>query len=208
MTLYKGSAFRKFLLDRYAMGFTTETIVQEFKSTQGIDITEKEIEDILGPDSEEEIKAREQELLQELSSGNFFTALQDIKRELQTVREFALKEKDLKSYAQLTNTMLKSIDSLISTSGAFKKKFEDQSMLQTQNNYYVLNVLQQDGLIKIIDENKLRSLWGVGVKSDGLQKTEEAEKTEVRTDVPGKLVGESDEESVEGDMEDGHGDDS
>lgn len=199
MTLYKGSAFRKFLIDRYAMGFTTDTILQEFKSSQGIDITEKEIEDIIGPDSEDEIKEREHELLKELSSGNFFSALNDIKLELQAVRQMALEDKDLKSYAQLTNTMLKSIDSLIITSGAFRKKFEDQSMLQTQNNYYVLNVLQKDGLIRIVDEEKLRSLWGLRGENDAMRKTE-TEKTKETEEViehewvPAELPAQSEED--------------
>jgi len=181
--LYKGSAFRRFLIDRFAMGFDTDHIRQEFKASQGVEINDKDIDGILGPDSENDIKVREQELLAELSSTNFFEALNRIKTELESVRQIALDERDLKAYAQLTNSMLKSVEVLVATSDAFKRKFDDQQAIQTQNNFYVLNVLQKDGLIDIKDEKKLRELWGIRGEADGLRETEKKETKKIECEV-------------------------
>jgi hypothetical protein len=158
--LYKGNVFRKYLIDRCAMGFTSESIIAEFKAAQGADITEAEIEKIL-QGAEEEIKKREQELMHEFSSSNFLVNLNTIRDQLTEVRQKALEKNDFKSYAQLTNSLLKAVETLISVSESFKNKLSVNQRQVTTNNFLVLTVLEKDGLIQIPNRDKFIKALGL-----------------------------------------------
>lgn len=163
--LYRGSAIRRFLIDRLAMGIPMDTIRDEFQATQGVSVTESDIDSIVGG-AEDEIKAREAELLEELSSSNFISSLYTIKDELNEARQLAKDDGDLKSYAQLTNTLLKSVDSLIQFSNNMRNKKVVEKKTLVQNNLLVINVLEKEGILKIIDKPKLETLIGTAHKEE------------------------------------------
>ena len=155
--MYRGSAFKQFLIDRLAMGFENKPICEEFEKIMGIPITEAEIETIV-VSAADDIKLREQELLHELLSQNTFSALYDIRRQLDEVRQEARASGDLKTYAQLTNSSLKSVEVLIGLTERFKSRQEQQAAIGTQNNILVLNMLEKDGALKIIDVERVKRL--------------------------------------------------
>jgi len=159
MPMYKGTTFKDFLIDRYAMGFNNQAIREEFLQTQGLPITDEEMEKIL-EGCEPAIRARESELLKELMSKNVFTALYEIKTQLDEVRQEARDAGDFKTYAQLTNSAMESIKSLIATTEKFKQKAAADSQIHTQNNILVINVLEEEGALKILDKEKLVKLIG------------------------------------------------
>ena len=139
------------------MGFENKPICEEFEKIMGIPITEAEIETIV-VSAADDIKLREQELLHELLSQNTFSALYDIRRQLDEVRQEARASGDLKTYAQLTNSSLKSVEVLIGLTERFKSRQEQQAAIGTQNNILVLNMLEKDGALKIIDVERVKRL--------------------------------------------------
>lgn len=164
--LYKGSVLKKYLIDRYAMGISDEAIKAEFLASQGEELKDEDIRAIM-KDCEPEVRAREEELIRELSSSNFLISLNQVRQQLMEVRELALEKKDFKSYAQLSNSLLKSIDSLIGVSESFKLRNADSQRITTQNNYLVLTVLEKDGLISIPNREKfLKALGMTELKED------------------------------------------
>ena len=125
MPIYSGNTFKRFLIDRYAMGFPAEAIMHEFKAVQGIDITEAEVEEIL-KDSNDEIHKREIELMKELSNHNVIGTLYNIQTQLNEARDIAKVKGDMKTYAQLTNTLLSSIEVLIKLAQNFKEREQNK----------------------------------------------------------------------------------
>lgn len=157
--IYRGDNFRKFLIDRYAMGFDYDMIAKEFEELHGITISTKDVGTILEK-ADGEIKAREQEINEIYSSTNLFAQLDGIRRELNKVRERALDRDDLRSYAQLTNSSLKAVELLLKAVDGFRKREEQKVLLVQQNNYYAIELLEKDGIIKIVDTSKLKRLMG------------------------------------------------
>jgi hypothetical protein len=158
--IYKGNAFKQFLIDRYAMGFEPVAICQEFEAQMGIPISEAEVESILKGCSNE-IQAREDELIAELKSQNVVGALLSIKAELAEVASLARADKDYKTFAQLANSSMKSLEVLIGMTEKFRQHENTKKLVAVQNNYYAIEVLVKDGLIEVKDERKLKSILGV-----------------------------------------------
>jgi len=158
--LYKGSAFKQFLIDRVAMGFDSLAIRQEFESVMKLPITENEI-DIILKGCEPEIKQREQELIHELRSQNVIGALLSIKTELAEVAALAKADKDYKTFAQLANSSMKSLEVIISMTEKFRNAENTKNLTAVQNNYYAIEVLVKDGLIEVKNESKLKEILGV-----------------------------------------------
>jgi hypothetical protein len=159
MPLYKGKAFKQFLIDRCAMGFQPEQICQEFESQMGLPITESEINTIL-KGCEPEIREREEELINELRSQNVIGALLSIKRELAEVASLAKADKDYKTFSQLANSSMKSLEVIISMTEKFRQHENSKKLTAIQNNYYAIEVLVKDGLIEVKDEKKLKEIMG------------------------------------------------
>jgi len=160
MPLYKGNAFKKFLVDRYAMGFQPMQICQEFESSMDVPITEEEVEAILkGCDAD--IRIREAELIKELRSQNLIGALLGIKGELAEVAALAKADKDYKTFAQLSNSSMKSLEVIISMTEKFRQNENQKKVVAVQNNYYAIEVLVKDGLIEVKNERKLKEILGV-----------------------------------------------
>ena len=101
-------------------------------------------------------------LLHELLSQNTFSALYDIRRQLDEVRQEARASGDLKTCAQLTNSSLKSVEVLIGLTERFKSRQEQALAIGTQNNLLVINMMEKDGSIKVIDIEKVKKLLGDG----------------------------------------------
>lgn len=163
MPVYQGKAFKQFLIDRYAMGFSPSQICEEFEMAMGIPVNEAEVETIL-KGCNMEIMAREQELIAELKSQNVISSLISIKRELAEAASIAKAERDFKTFAQLANSSMKSLEVIISMTEKFRKQEDTKKMTAIQNNYYAIEVLVKDGLIEVKDEPKLKEILGVPVQ--------------------------------------------
>ena len=163
MPIYKGKAFKQFLIDRYAMGFQASQITQEFESIMGVPVSESEIGTILRG-SEPEIRKREAELLQELISQNVISTLISIKKELSEVAKLARENKDYRTFAQLANSSMKSLEVIISVTEKFKQGENTKKVTAIQNNYYAIEVLVKDGLIEVKNEKKLKRILGGDVE--------------------------------------------
>ena len=159
MSLYCGTAYKQFLIDRYAMGFEPLAICQEFETQMGIPITESEVEGILKGCSAE-IQAREEELIKELRSQNVLGSLLSIKQQLSEVAELAKSDGDNKTFAQLSNSSMKSLEVIISMTQKFRQHEDSRKITAVQNNYYAIEVLVKDGLIEVKDEKKLKEILG------------------------------------------------
>lgn len=163
MPLYQGKAFKQFLIDRYAMGFEPSAICQEFEVLMGVPISLAEVETIL-KGSEPEIRAREDEINAELRSQNVIGALISIKRELAEVSALAKADQDYKTFAQLANSSMKSLEVIINMTEKFRHKDQEKKITAVQNNYYAIEVLVKDGLIEVKDEKKLKEILGADVQ--------------------------------------------
>ena len=159
MPIYQGSAFKQFLIDRYAMGFEPIAICQDFETHMGVPVTETEIETIL-KGCEPEIRAREEELIRELKSQNVVGTLLSIKAELAEVAALAKADKDYKTFAQLSNSSMKSLEVIIGMTEKFRQHENTKKLVAVQNNYYAIEVLVKDGLIEVKDEKKLKEIMG------------------------------------------------
>jgi hypothetical protein len=159
MPLYQGKAFKQFLIDRYAMGFEPAQICQEFQTQMGLPITEAECETIL-KGCAADIQAREAELIKELQSQNVIGALLSIKQELSEVAALAKADKDYKTFAQLANSSMKSLEVIISMTEKFRQHEDTKKLVAVQNNYYAIEVLVKDGLIEVKNEAKLKEIMG------------------------------------------------
>jgi hypothetical protein len=159
MPLYSGKAFKQFLIDRYAMGFEPAQICQEFQRQMGIPILESECETIL-KGCNIEIMAREEELIKELQSQNVLSSLLAIKEELAEVGQLAKADGDYKTFAQLANSSMKSLEVIISMTEKFRQHENTKKITAVQNNYYAIEVLVKDGLIEVKNEAKLKEIMG------------------------------------------------
>jgi len=158
MPVYSGNAFKQFVIDRLALGFSTSQIKAEFERTQKLEIDESEIS-VIVHGCDDDIKRRESELIQELRSQDLVSSLHKIKDQLDEAREIARKDGDLKTYASLTNTSLKNIEILISLVENLKRKSEIQIVSIAQNNLYTIQVLEDDGILKVLDHDKLKNIF-------------------------------------------------
>lgn len=142
------------------MGFEPIAICQEFEAQMGIPITEVEVDNIL-KGCESNIREREDELISELKSQNVIGALLSIKEELAEVAVLARADKDYKTFAQLANSSMKSLEVIISMTEKFRQHENTKKLVAVQNNYYAIEVLVKDGLIEVKDEKKLKDILGV-----------------------------------------------
>jgi hypothetical protein len=159
MPIYQGKAFKQFLIDRYAMGFEPAQICQEFERQMGVPVSESEVETIL-KGCAPEIQERERELVAELRSQNVMGALLKIKEELAEVASLAKADKDYRTFAQLANSSMKSLEVIISMTEKFRQRENTKKLVAVQNNYYAIEVLVKDGLIEVKDEKKLKEIMG------------------------------------------------
>ena len=159
MPIYQGSVFKQFLIVRYAMGFEPAAICNEFETQMGVPVSESEVEIIL-KGCNNEIRAREEELITELKSQNVIGALLSIKAELVEVASMAKADKDYKTFAQLSNSSMKSIEVIINMTEKFRTREDTKTLVAVQNNYFAIEVLVKDGLIEVKDEAKLKEILG------------------------------------------------
>jgi hypothetical protein len=80
---------------------------------------------------------------------------------LAEVAALAKADKDYRTFAQLANSSMKSLEVIIGMTEKFRQHENTQKKLTTQNNILVLQLLERDGALKIIDIEKTKSLLGV-----------------------------------------------
>jgi hypothetical protein len=113
-----------------------------------------------------EIQQREDELIKELRSQNVIGALLKIKQELSEVAALAKADKDYKTFAQLSNSSMKSLEVIIGMTEKFRQHENTKKSVMVQNNYYAVEVLEKDGLIEVKDKKRLRRILGMSEEEE------------------------------------------
>lgn len=160
MGLYRGSAFKQFLIDRTAMGFDFEYIASEFETLYGLGLTRDEYDKTL-KNCDDQIRQREDELKKEITKTSIYQQLISIREELEKAQDIALANDDLKSFSSLVNSKLKSLEVLIKAIDTTRKKENTNVLILQQNNYLALSQLEKDGIIEIKNPNIAKELFGV-----------------------------------------------
>ena len=112
-----------FIIDRAAMGYSTELIKSEFERITGAPFmySDDEIENLI-MQNKDKLKAREEEIKEILSSQNFLSKLNDIYTEIQKSKEDAKERGDWKNYTNLMNSLLRNMEILLKTIEGYKKQ--------------------------------------------------------------------------------------
>jgi len=151
-----------FIIDRAAMGYSTELIKSEFERITGAPFmySDDEIENLI-MQNKDKLKAREEEIKEILSSQNFLSKLNDIYTEIQKSKEDAKERGDWKNYTNLMNSLLRNMEILLKTIEGYKKQGTSNIKLMKQNNINIFMTLESEGYISIKDKERLKKLLGV-----------------------------------------------
>jgi len=151
-----------FIIDRAAMGYSTELIKSEFERITGAPFmySDDEIENLI-MQNKDKLKAREEEIKEILSSQNFLSKLNDIYTEIQKSKEDAKERGDWKNYTNLMNSLLRNMEILLKTIEGYKKQGTSNIKLMKQNNINIFMTLESEGYISIKDKDRLKKLLGV-----------------------------------------------
>lgn len=161
----------EFLIDRFAMGLDFEYIAAEFEALYGLPLTKDDADKILEQTAnyEDRIKQRELEIREYFSSRNFLLQLSyfnNIVRQRLDEAVASNRSKDIISYLTL---LAKSIDTFHRALDSFKKKEEQKIELIQQNNYYIFEEMQKDGIITILDKKKAKRMLGAPEDDDTIK---------------------------------------
>jgi len=159
--IYKGRAYKQWLIDRFASGFERKTIKEAFLKEFDFEISDVEIDNLL-KNEEDRIKAREAELIIEIKkeSLSVILRLEKLLKDLQPVLKNLKDEKNYKVYAQLLAPTLKALEMIAKIKGNIKDNTEitvNTAVIQKEN-YDALVELAKDGVIEIKEDAKLRKM--------------------------------------------------
>ena len=169
--LYKGSIYRKFAIDRLALGYSDQAICEMFETTYGEKVTIESLQ-LIAKNSEEEIKIREKELLEELEDNSMSIEgrLETLYSEVRDVLDELKKEKQWKQYASVLNGLLKNIELLAKSLGKLRSQTSPESRVMVQkNNYNAIVLLAEDKVISIADKKRLRKLLGIEEEDENVE---------------------------------------
>ena len=162
MPIYKGSIIRKFILDRLAVGIPNKALKDEFVQTFGESLWFDNIIDQL-KFTEVEIKQREEMLAEEYISTSFADKLHSMLDDMEAMMEEARASGDVRSYSSISPQYIKTLDmieKIIEKGKLSNKKYVDE-IEENKRNLKTLQLLESQGVIKIKNENKLKTLLGV-----------------------------------------------
>jgi hypothetical protein len=163
MTLYKGSVYKQFVIDRLAMGYSHQAICEMFEALYGDKITVEFISEV-SAGCEDEIKAREKELLEELSKNSVSIEgrLESLYGEVKEVLEELKENKQWKQYASVLQGLLKNIELLAKSLGRLHTdNTHETKILVQKNNYRAIMLMADDGVLSVKDRQKLKRLLGI-----------------------------------------------
>lgn len=156
--VYCGSIMRDFIVDRLALGESSEGICAEYVSLFGAVLSPGVVESVSSSE-EEAIRAREGEYRLLFSSTSFVGELREMLEELKGAKRDALAQGDLRGYSQIASSLIRSLELFMKSVDAWGGRFSNKKS-SVVNNYVVLVDLEKMGLLKIENAGKLRELFG------------------------------------------------
>ena len=164
MEIYRGRAYKQWLIDRFACGLDKETIKASFKNTFDYEITDSEMDNML-KNEEDKIKQREKELLEQLKeeASNELLELERLLKDAKPALEELKSEGNYRVYSQMMNSTLKALELIAKIKGNIKDNTEvtiNQAVIQ-QENFEAMCELEEDGIIVIKDKKKLKKMLNI-----------------------------------------------
>lgn len=164
MKIYRGNAYKQWLIDRFACGFDRDTIKESFELEFDIEISDVELDNML--ESEDEaIREREEELKQAIKkeSLSVILRLEGLLKDLEPALKELRDNGHYKIYAQLLAPTLKALEMIAKIKGNIKENTEitvNTAVVQREN-YEAMQVLEEDGIIVIKEKDKLKKMLNI-----------------------------------------------
>jgi hypothetical protein len=167
------SCFKEFCLDRLAIGLSPELIASDISA-----IVERKVpvEQVLESNTDEEIKVRRRELLDEVRdsapviSRELLSTLNKVKRFIDLAEsEFESSDKaieDFDAYRRSLELKLKAIDTASSQIEKLAESTKQAPQVLINFDFSKLKALEDEGLVKIIDVDTVKELVGDGESAE------------------------------------------
>lgn len=163
MELYRGSVMKMFLIDRLAFGLPIDETLRQFKEEYREEITAEQLNEwAIGWKSD--IEKREKELVEDLkqNSGTISIRVENINKITQQIIDELVKSKNYRLAEKWMGKAKDQLELLGKFYGELKEKKEtvNYTIVQT-SNLSALEMLEKDGIIRIMDKKRLKKLLGI-----------------------------------------------
>lgn len=168
MALYAGKVMKQYLVDRLALGMPMEEIVKQFITQYNEPLELGQLVE-WAIDWKEDVAKREKELFEELkkSSGSIYSRVEDLNTISKKIMDELVGEKKYSSALRWMSEFRTQLELVAKLSGELKNKTETVNYTITQtSNLSALEMLDKDGIIRIIDRKRLRKLLGLSEIED------------------------------------------
>ena len=159
---------KQYLIDRLALGMPMEEIAKQFTIQYNEPLELEQLKE-WSVAWKEEVSKREKELLEELkkSTGSIYARVEDLNTVSKKIMDELVGEKKYASASRYMAEFRTQLELLAKLSGELKNKTETVNYTITQSsNLSALDMLEKDGIIRIVDRKKLRKLLGLSELED------------------------------------------
>jgi hypothetical protein len=166
LKFYGGEVWSEFVVSCAAMGYPEEVIKNLFAERYGRDdLTVELIKDIIKKRGDDIAALRERQL-DSLKELHIVSRIDTQTRKLEDLTNNMTAEQDSRGLVAVAGVLARYLEMLAKISGELKdtKKIEIQHNYDVKASYLVLDKLERDGVIKILDMEKVGQLFEV--KSD------------------------------------------
>jgi hypothetical protein len=166
--LYAGPIMKQYLVDRLALGVPMQEIVKQFTLQYNEPL---ELGTLIewAVDWKEDVAKREKELLDELkkSSGSIYSRVEELNVISKKIMDELVETKKYGTASRYMSEFRTQLELLAKLSGELKTKTETVNYTITQtSNMSAMEMLEKDGIIRIIDRKRLRKLLGLSEIED------------------------------------------
>ncbi len=138
------------LIDRIASGFKYDILRQLYKDAFELELSQRDYDDFCVK-YKEDIETRNQQLRQQVEDSGLLKMMTTTATKLYNKLEN--EELNPKEYASISDALRKYSESLMDLGKSVK-----ETTHTTTNNFLILQGLEQEGIIKIVDQAKLKYL--------------------------------------------------
>lgn len=159
---------KQYLIDRLALGMPIEEIVKQFTLQYNEPLKLDRLKEWMIA-WKDDIAKREKELFEELkkSSGSIYMRVEELNAVSKKIMDELVSEKKYSSASRWMSEFRTQLELLAKLSGELKNKTETVNYTITQtSNLSALEMLEKDGIIRILDRRRLRKLLGLSEIED------------------------------------------
>lgn len=163
----------KLIIDGSASGIPNEIVRRNAMNIFGYELSNEFIDETIKKNTTE-IEQRKQEINTDIEKMGFASIASDIIHEL---RAKAVETDNTKEYVALLTTLKQYLEFFIARKDNILKQTQINigTMNVQHNDYKVIKILEEEGVIKVIDEERMKMLFDIGKEKKETESTNTTE---------------------------------